>query len=113
MSESSGASLAKRPHFVSRIETCPGGKMSVGCNVSASSADARKKGAVDVSAPDVSWSTASSSSSSLVFQADMLSSFFDQWRSISSKGLCLIWFRFTIFSFDQALPYSVISGSSM
>ena len=41
--ESSGVLLAKRPYLESRFETYPGGKMSAGCSVSASSADARKK----------------------------------------------------------------------
>ena len=44
MPESSGSSLAKRPHLESRIETYPGGKKSAGGSFSASSADARKKG---------------------------------------------------------------------
>ena len=42
--ESSGASLAKRPHLESETETHPGGRKSAGGSVSASSADARKKG---------------------------------------------------------------------
>ena len=42
--ELSGASLAKRPHLESRIETHQGGKKSAVGSVSASSADARKKG---------------------------------------------------------------------
>ena len=33
MSESSGASLAKRPHLEGRIETHPGGKKSAGGSV--------------------------------------------------------------------------------
>ena len=65
--ESSDASLAKRPHFESRIESHPGGRKSAGGSVSASYADARKRGAVEVNAPDVSQSTASSSPLSLVF----------------------------------------------
>ena len=84
--ESSGTSLAKRPHFESRIETHPSGKMSAGGSVSASSADARKKGARGVSTPDVSQSTASSS---LVFQVGMLSHFLDQCRSITSNRFVL------------------------
>ena len=46
---SSGASLAERPHLESVTEAHLGGKMSVGGSVSASSADARKKGAMGVS----------------------------------------------------------------
>ena len=42
-----------------------------------------------VSAPDVSQSTASSSSSSLFFQVGMLSHFFDQWRNITSNRFAL------------------------
>ena len=41
--ESSGASLAKRPHLESGTETCPDGKKSAGSSVFASSADVRKK----------------------------------------------------------------------
>ena len=44
VSESGGASLAKRPYLESRIETHPGCKMSAGGSVSASSADVKKKG---------------------------------------------------------------------
>ena len=51
---SSSASLAKRPHLESGTETHPGGKKSDGSSVCASSADSRKKGALGVSAPDVS-----------------------------------------------------------
>ena len=48
-----------------------------------------RKRAVGVSAPNVSQSTASSSSSSSVFQAGMLSHFLDQWRSITSSRFML------------------------
>ena len=51
------------------------GKKSAGCSVSASSADARNKGAMGVGTPDVSQSTASSSFSSMLFQVGMLSHF--------------------------------------
>ena len=51
--ESSGAFLAKRPHLKSRIEAHPGGKKCADGSVSASSADARKKGAMGVSIPGV------------------------------------------------------------
>ena len=44
ISESSGASPAKRPHWEGRIVAHPGVRKSVGCSVSDSSADARKKG---------------------------------------------------------------------
>ena len=44
MPESSGASLASRPHLERRIETHPACKKSAGGSVSATSADARKKG---------------------------------------------------------------------
>ena len=42
-----------------------------------------------VSTPYVSWSTASSSSPSVVFQVGMLFKFFDQWRSITSNRFAL------------------------
>ena len=46
-----------------------------------------------VSAPDVSWSSASSSSSSAIFQAGMLFKSLDQWRSITSNRfvLSMVW----------------------
>ena len=47
------------------------------------------KGSVGVSAPDVSWSSASPSSLSAVFQVGMLFKFFDQWRSITSNRFVL------------------------
>ena len=76
MPGSSGAlSLAERPHFESGTETHPGGKKSAGGSVSASSANTRRKGALGVSTPDVSQSSASSTSSSVVFQVGMLSHF--------------------------------------
>ena len=45
--------------------------------------------AVGVSAPDVSQSSVSSSSSSAVFQVGMLSHFLHQWRSITSNSFVL------------------------
>ena len=47
------------------------------------------KRSVGVSTPDVSWSSASSSSSPAVFQVGMLFKFFDQWRSITSNRFVL------------------------
>ena len=77
---SSGASLAKRPYLESRTETHPCGKKSPDGSVSTSSTDTRSEGAMGVSAPDVLQSSAYSSSSSVVFQVDMLSHFLDQWE---------------------------------
>ena len=85
--ESRGAFLAKRPHLESRIETHPGGKKSAGDSVPASSADARKKGGMGVSTPDVSQSTASSSISSSVFQVGMLSNFWIIGEALLLTGL--------------------------
>ena len=42
-----------------------------------------------VSTPDVSWSSASSSSSSAVFHVDTLFKFLNQWRSITSNRFVL------------------------
>ena len=42
-----------------------------------------------VGTSDVSWSSASSSSSSAVFQGGMIFKFFDQWRSIKSNSFVL------------------------
>ena len=47
------------------------------------------KASMVVGTPDVSWSSASSSSSSAVFQAGMLLNFFDQWRSITPNTFVL------------------------
>ena len=44
---------------------------------------------MDICAPDVSWSSSSSPSSSTVFQVGMLFKFFDQWRSITSNMFVL------------------------
>ena len=48
-----------------------------------------RRGAKGVSTPDMSQSTASSSSSSLVLQVGILSHFWDQWRSITSNRFVL------------------------
>ena len=61
--------------------------------------------------PDVSQSSASSSSSSAVFQVGMLFSVCDQWRHITSNRFVLN--RVTIFSLGPVLPCSITSGSSM
>ena len=79
---SSDPSLAKRPHLESGNEAHPSGKKSAGDSVSTSSTDTRRKWYVGVSNPDVSWSSASISSSSVAFQVGMLFKFFDQWRSV-------------------------------
>ena len=47
------------------------------------------KGSIGVGTPDVSWPSASSSSSSAVFQVGMLFQIFDQWRSITSNRFVL------------------------
>ena len=47
------------------------------------------KGPIGVGTPDVSWSSASSSSSSAVFQVGMLFKFLVQWRSITSNRVVL------------------------
>ena len=51
------------------------------------------KGSMGVSTPDVLQSSASSSSSSVVFQIGMFFKFFDQWRSITSNRsvLNMVW----------------------
>ena len=59
VSGSSGAFLAKRPYLESGTETWPGGKKSAGGGVSASSAEARKKGGMGIDTSDVLQSTAS------------------------------------------------------
>ena len=89
MPGSSGTFLVKKPNLKSGTETHPGGKKSAGGSVSAGSDDARKKGAVGVGTPDASQTTASSTSSYLVFQVGMLSHFLNQWRSITSDRFVL------------------------
>ena len=66
-----------------------------------------------VGTPAVSQSSASSSSSSLVSQAGMLSLFWINGEALLLTGLCIIWFRVTIFSLGHALSFSVTSESSM
>ena len=85
----SGASFAKTPYLESGTEICPSGKKSDGGSVSASPADARKKGAMGVSTPEVSQSTAFSSSSSSVFQVGILLHFLDKWRGITFNRFVL------------------------
>ena len=80
-------------------EAHPDGKKSASGSVSTSSAESRRKGGMGVSTTDVpepSTSSSSSSSPSATFQVGMLFTFFDQWGSITSTGLCLIWFEVTI-----------------
>ena len=72
-----------------------------------------RRGAVGVGAPDLSQSTASSSSSSLVLQIGMLPHFWINGEVLFLTGLCLIWFRVTIFIIGHILPCSIISGRSM
>ena len=66
-----------------------------------------------VSTPDVSWSSASSSFSSVVFQIGMLFKFLINGEALHLTGLCLIWFRVTIFSFGSIPPCSITSVSLM
>ena len=90
---SSGPSLAKRPYLETGNEAHPSGKKSAGGSVTTSSANTRRKGVHGVSAPDVLQSSASSSSTSAVFQVGMLFKFFDQWRSITSNRFVLNMFQ--------------------
>ena len=71
------------------------------------------KGSVGVSAPDVSWSSASLSSSSAVVQVGMLFKFFDQWRSITANSfvLYIIWGHHL--QLQAHLPLSVTFASLM
>ena len=100
---SSGASLAKRPHLESGNEAFPSGKKSPGGSVSTSSADTRRKEAMGVSTHDVSQSSASSSSSA-VFQVGMLFNFLITGEALLLTGMCLIWYRLTIFSLERSCP---------
>ena len=71
------------------------------------------KGSVEVGTPDVSWSSASSSFSSAVFQVGVLFKFFDNREALLPTGLCLICFGVPISSFSPILPCPVTSGSLM
>ena len=113
---SSGASLAKRPHWECGNEAYSNGKKSAGGSVSTSSAETRRKGGSGVSTPDMpepSTSSACSSSTSAAFQVGMLLKFFDQWRSITPNRFVLNMVWVTIFSFGPILPCSVTSGNYM
>ena len=59
------------------------------------------KGSIRVSAPDVLWSSASSSSSA-VFQVVMLFKILINGEALHLTGLCLRWFGVTIFSFGPS-----------
>ena len=89
VSQSSGSSLAKRPHLEIRTETYLGSRKSAGGSVSVSYAKARKMGDSGTGTPDVSQSTASSSSLSSIVQVGMLSHFLDQWRNITCNRFVL------------------------
>ena len=109
-----GASLPKRPHLESGNEARPSGKKSAGGSVSTSSAESRRKRVMGVStldAPGPSTSSSSSSSTSAAFQVGMLFKFLINGEALLPTGLCLIWFRVTIFSLDPILPCSVTSST--
>ena len=107
--ESNGASLAKRSHTESTVRAHAGGRKSAGGSVSASSADAKKKGNCGVGTLDVSQTTV------LIFSFAGLYTFpfFINGDALLPTGLCFIWFRLTIFSLGHIFPCSIISGSSM
>ena len=109
---SSGASVAKRPHLESGTKTYPGGKMSAGGSVSASSVDTKKKGP---------WHSALLMCHSpwppyhpnlQFFKLVCFPIFWINEETLLLMGLCLIWFRVTIFSLDHTLLCSITSGSS-
>ena len=63
-----------------------------------------RKGPMGVSTPDVSWSSASSSSSSQqFFRLVCFSNFSINGEALHLTGLCLIWLGVTIFSFSPSL----------
>ena len=105
--ESSGAFLTKRPHLESRIEVA--GSLLVSLPVLLM---LERKGDFRVDAPDILHPTFSSSSSS-VLQVGILSHFWINEEALLPTGLCLIWFRVTIFSLGHILPDSMISSSLM
>ena len=72
------------------------------------SLDSKKKGSQGDGIPDGIQSTTSSISSSSVVWVGTLPHFLNQWRSITSNILCLIWLKATISSFGSGLCWSVI-----
>ena len=80
--------LAKRFHLESRIETCPGDKKSAGGSVSASSADARKKGAMGLVLL-MCHSPQPPHHPHLWFNRLVCFPFLDEWRSITSNRFVL------------------------
>ena len=81
--------------------------------VARSSADTRRKGGMRIGTPDVSQSSASSSSSSAVFQVGMLFKFFNQWRSITCNRFVLNIVWGLHLQLQSHPPCSVTSSSSM
>ena len=88
MLESGVASLAQKPHLDTRTESCQDCRKLAGC-ASISSMAVRRMGAMEDGAPDVS----TTSSPSSFVQVGTLPKILDQWRIITSTGLCLIWVK--------------------
>ena len=86
---SSNASLAKRPHLESGTEMHQGGKKSADGSVSASSADARKKGPWGSALPMCHSPQPPCHPQLWFFTLVCFSIFLDQWRSITSNRFVL------------------------
>ena len=109
--ESSGASLVKRPHLESRIETHPDGKKSAGGSESVPVLLllGRRGGMRGSESPDMS--TVHSLHIIPVFSSAGWVCFPIFWfngEALLLTGLCLIWY-----TQGHTLPCSVISGCSM
>ena len=112
MPQSSCPSLAKRPHLETGNEAHPGGKNCAGGSVSTSSADTRRKG-VWGSALLMCCSHQPHHLHVQIFRLVCFSIFFINREVLHLTGLCLIWFRVTIFSLGPILPCSLTSSSSV
>ena len=86
---------------------------SAGGSVSASSTDARKNGAMGSALLICHIAQPPHHPQLQFFRLVCFPNFWISGEALLLTGLCLIWFRITIFSLGHALPYSIISGSSM
>ena len=112
--QSSGLSLAKRPHLESGNEAHLSGKKSVGGSVSTSSTDTRRKGSMGESLhlmcpgpQPPHWLPQQ------FFRLVCFSNFLINGEALHQTGLCLLWFGVTIFSFSPVLPCFITSSSLM
>ena len=112
----SGTSLAKKPHFGCGNEAHPSGKKSAGGSVSASSAETRRKGAMGLALLMCQSPQLLQPPHHLhlqLFRLACFSNFLIHGEALHPIGMCLIWFRVTIFSLGLILPCSITSSNLM